>query len=310
MKYIGLISSDARGKNGGNVASRNRYGTYLRRHASPVQPRSPLQIANRQTFGAISGAWRALTAAQQLGWNTLATTVVYKNSLGQPYNPTGAQLFMLFSRNLILNGGSSYADAPTTLPTIPSLNSITGQIVYGFNTASVTLGSGGTGYDPSGTFTVTWSTGTTAGGTYTSSSGTIDSLTLTTYGSGQTGTAAFAFSGSGTGATATATLGTTPTPEIRLAFDPTPVPTGTALFIYASKALGQGVSFSSKSQSRFLTAVAAAGTSPADVHAQYASVFGQLPTVGKVRFKAHLIDIATGYPGPNQLNDVEWTYAP
>lgn len=128
MKYIGLLSSDARGKNGGNVASRNRYGTYFRTHVSPVQPRTPNQVANRQQFGAISGAWRSLTSAQQLGWNTLATTVVFKNTLGQPYNPTGAQLFMLFSRTLIATGGSAYADAPSTLPTIPALTGITPTI--------------------------------------------------------------------------------------------------------------------------------------------------------------------------------------
>jgi hypothetical protein len=125
MKYIGLISSDARGKNGGNVASRNRYGTYLRRHVSPVQPRTASQVANRQAFGAISGAWRALTASEQQGWNTLATTVTFKNSLGGTYNPTGAQLFMLFSRYLIALGGTTNATAPTTLPSIPALTSIT-----------------------------------------------------------------------------------------------------------------------------------------------------------------------------------------
>jgi hypothetical protein len=310
MKYIGLISSDARGKNGGNVASRNRFGTYLRRHVAPVQPRSSSQLANRQTFGAISGAWRALTAAQQQGWNTLATTVTFKNSMGQTYNPTGAQLFMLFSRNLVLNGGSSYADAPTTLPSIPSLTSITPQVVYGFSTTAVELGSGGSGFPDTGTFTVTWSTGLTAGGTYTPTTGTITALTLTTFGSGQTGTATFAFSGGGTGATATATLGTVPTPEIRLAFAPTPVPTGTALFVYASKALSPGITFSSKSQGRFLQAVAAAGTSPADLHVAYGNVFGQLPSTGKIRFRAHLIDTATGYPGPDQVQEVTWTYSP
>lgn len=125
MKYIGLISSDARGKNGGNVASRNRFGTYLRRHVSPVQPRTASQQSNRQAFGAISSAWRSITAAEQQGWNTLATTVTFKNTLGAAYSPTGAQLFMLFSRNLIRAGGSTNAVAPTNIPTIPAILSMT-----------------------------------------------------------------------------------------------------------------------------------------------------------------------------------------
>jgi hypothetical protein len=128
MKYIGLISSDARGKDGGNVASRNRFGTYLRAHVSPVQPRTTSQVANRNAFGAISSAWRGLTAAEVQGWNTLASTVTFKDTLGSSYNPTGAQLFMLMSRNLIRNGGSANANAPVAIPAIPALLTLTPTI--------------------------------------------------------------------------------------------------------------------------------------------------------------------------------------
>jgi hypothetical protein len=128
MKYIGLISSDARGASGGNVASRNRFGTYLRAHVSPVQPRTTSQVANRNAFGAISSAWRGLTAGEVQGWNTLATTVTFKDTLGNSYSPTGAQLFMLMSRNLIRNGGSTNANAPTAIPAIPALLTLTPTI--------------------------------------------------------------------------------------------------------------------------------------------------------------------------------------
>ncbi len=222
MKYIGLISSDARGKAGGNVASRNRFGTYLRRHVSPVQPRTASQVANRQAFGAISSAWRGLTAAQAQGWNTLATTVTFKDTLGGSYNPTGAQLFMLFSRNLIRNGGTANAVAPTAIPSIPALNSITPTITV--TTGAVTA--------------------------------------------------------------------------ISLAYAPTPVPAANTMFIYASKAVSSGVTFTSASIYRFITATTAAEASPIALLSEYEAVFGTPPATGKIAFRAKYIDSASGYPGP------------
>jgi hypothetical protein len=225
VKYIGLISSDARGKNGGNVASRNRFGTYLRKHVSPVQPRTPLQQSNRQTFGAISSQWRTLSAQEQQGWNTLATTVTFKNTLGAAYNPTGAQLFMLFSRNLTAgNGTPTYATAPTTLPTIPAVTSLTPTI------------------------TVT--------------SGAVSAISL-----------AYA-------------------PE---------VPSTNWYFVYASKALGTGITFVSKSQFRFLTALTNSDSSPYAALTDYANVFGTPPITGKIFFKIRAVDLATGYYGPDIL---------
>lgn len=129
MKYIGLLSSDARGKVGGNVASRNRYGTYMRAHVSPVQPRTPRQQANRQTFGSLSSQWRAQSAAQQAGWQTLASTVVFRDQLGQTYNPSGAQLFLMLARILTQqNGATTIPSLPQALPSLPSIESISPSI--------------------------------------------------------------------------------------------------------------------------------------------------------------------------------------
>lgn len=306
MKYIGLISSDARGKNGGNVASRNRFGTYLRTHVSGVQPRTALQQANRQAFGAISSAWRALTDQQQQGWNTLATTVTFRNSLGQSYNPTGAQLFMMFSRNLIAQGGTTYADAPTTVPTIPALTSLTPTFAYGFSTTSVVLNDGGTGYPASGTFAVTYPTGTTAGGTYVASAGVITSITQTFFGSGQTGAGVVTFSGGGTGATATATLGTVVNVELNVAFAPTPVPASCSLFIYATKPQSKGRSFTSKSTYRLIKVALMGAASAASIGSQYQQIVGQPPTHGRLQVKAHFVDNVTGYPGPEIVAATEW----
>jgi hypothetical protein len=306
MKYIGLISSDARGKNGGNVASRNRFGTYLRRHVAGVQPRSTSQVANRNAFGALSSAWRGLTAAQQQGWNTLATTVSFKDTLGNSYNPTGAQLFMLFSRNLNTAGIATQATAPTAVPSIPAITSLTSAWTYGFSTASVTLTAGGTGYS-AGTFTVTWSTGTTATGPFTVSGGVIQSpLTPTVFGAGQTGTAVVTFSGGGTGAAATAQLGTVVVPNYSVGFAPSPVPASAYLLIYASKALSVGSSFTSKSQLRYLAKAANGATSSQTLHTQWTNVFGSPPNHGRIRTRAHFIDNTTGYPGPATVVDVDY----
>jgi hypothetical protein len=306
MKYIGLISSDARGASGGNVASRNRFGTYLRAHVSGVQPRTTSQVANRNAFGALSSAWRGLTAAQTQGWNTLATTVTFKDSLGNSYSPTGAQLYMLFSRNLNRAGIATAATAPTAVPAIPAITGLTATWVYGFTTASVTLTGGGTGYASTGTFTVTWTKGTTASGTYVAGAGVITSLTLTVFGSGQSGTATFAFSGGGTGATATATLSPVLTPEYAVSFTPTPVPASVYMFFYASKAVSVGTSFTSKSQLRFLGYAMNGATSSQTLHSQWTTAFGSPPNHGRIRTKAHYIDNTTGYPGPETVVDVDY----
>jgi hypothetical protein len=98
-KYIGLMTTDMRGKLGGQVASKNRYGTYMRARVAPVQPRTPYQETARALFTAVSQAWRGLGASVIAQWNAVAASYTRSNSLGQKSNLTGAQLYNKLSIN-------------------------------------------------------------------------------------------------------------------------------------------------------------------------------------------------------------------
>lgn len=86
--------------------------------------------------------------------------------------------------------------------------------------------------------------------------------------------------------------------NISLAFTPT-VPNGQQLVVYASRPLSAGKSFVPESEFRFLTSVAAAQTSPQDISAAYAAVFGSIEgsTSQKIFIRMNLVDEATGLAG-------------
>ena len=125
MKYIGLLSSAASGKLGGIVASHNRGGQYFRHHSIPTQPRSPAQKLVRNQLQAFSSAFKALTAAQVLGWNALALTVTLKSKLGTTYHPTGQQLFVSCNKHLANVGITVQLSNPPSIPSIPGLTTFT-----------------------------------------------------------------------------------------------------------------------------------------------------------------------------------------
>lgn len=124
MRYIGTISSDARGKLGGMVATRARNGTNFKAHAAPVNPRSVYQQVQRATMAAAVSAWKAIGATNQLRWGVLAAQYLYTNSLAQTYRPSGLQLWVQAYVNSSLAGTTLPAYAPSTPPSFYSVSSI------------------------------------------------------------------------------------------------------------------------------------------------------------------------------------------
>jgi len=92
-KYIGTLTSDARGKVGGLVLTRARNGTNIRAMAVPVNPATVRQVYTRGIIGAALSAYRQLTAPQQGSWSLFAALYTWTNSLAQPFTPTGLQLW-------------------------------------------------------------------------------------------------------------------------------------------------------------------------------------------------------------------------
>ena len=85
---------------------------------------------------------------------------------------------------------------------------------------------------------------------------------------------------------------------ISLAFTPT-VPTGYNLVVRATAPLSAGKDFVSPSAFRFITNLAAAATSPADLATVYANVFGSIVngTGQKIFIEMFLVEIASGLAG-------------
>lgn len=113
-KYVpsGVGIGELRAKLGNDVFSRNRFGTYVRVKANPVQPRTPFQMTIRETFVALSQLWRKLTQEERLGWTDLGAQIQRIDSLNQVYTLTGIQAFMLVNLRRTLAGLATIATAP------------------------------------------------------------------------------------------------------------------------------------------------------------------------------------------------------
>ncbi len=97
-----------------------------------------------------------------------------------------------------------------------------------------------------------------------------------------------------TGVSLTGAVGT---PALSLVFAPTPVGTGLTLVIEATPVQGPGKSFM-KNNFRIISSVAAAGTSPKNLLADYNTRFGTLTPAGsKVWIRVRLVNKTNGQAG-------------
>jgi len=111
---FGPIVSDARKKIGGVVFSKSKFGAYVRKKVSPVQPRTTSVRQVRANFTANSKAWSGtLDNAARLSFVQLAATLTKKDRFGQSQTLTGAQLYQSISRNLHTCGVAPLTVAPT-----------------------------------------------------------------------------------------------------------------------------------------------------------------------------------------------------
>lgn len=111
MKF-GAIVTDGRGKIGGHVASKNRSGAYLRTKVTPINRQSSYQQAIRARLTAISQAFRGLTAAQVLAWNSAVADFKKNNIFGDSVQLSGAQLYQRLNNNLSVIGQSLLTQPP------------------------------------------------------------------------------------------------------------------------------------------------------------------------------------------------------
>jgi hypothetical protein len=144
MKFGALVVAGS-GKIGGQVASRNRAGAYLRTKSIPVNPQTASQSAVRSRLASISQSWRDLTAAQRAAWNGSVSNFQKTDVFGDLRNPTGFNLYQRLNNNLAATTGSAITTPPVPTEVLSvTLSSIT-------STASDALGLVLSGSVPAGT---------------------------------------------------------------------------------------------------------------------------------------------------------------
>ncbi len=106
--FIGSIS----GKSNGSVFRRGQYGLNLARKAKP--PQSPSNARNncKARFTNVMSLWATLSAAQVLGWNTLASHMKGSNVFGDKFTYSGIAIFQRLNNHLINAGIAPILDAP------------------------------------------------------------------------------------------------------------------------------------------------------------------------------------------------------
>lgn len=125
IKYSALVS-DMRGKLNGSVASKNRYGSYLRNKVTPINRNTTFQVAVRAILTLISQAWRSLTEAQRKQWSDAVQNFKGTNIFGDAKILSGSALYAKLNGNLLTIGESQIAvpPMPVAVPT-PNLTAAT-----------------------------------------------------------------------------------------------------------------------------------------------------------------------------------------
>lgn len=98
---FGMMMTDARGKLGGQVFSKNRSGAYVRTKVTPANPQTSYQQANRSALGLTSSQWSGLTPSQRTAWNNAVTEWQKTNVFGDLVKPTGKNLFTSLNKVII-----------------------------------------------------------------------------------------------------------------------------------------------------------------------------------------------------------------
>lgn len=131
-----ILAPPSSGSINGVTHSRNRFGQYTRKRATPVNPQTPKQAARRDAFSGNSSGWRGLTVPQRILWNSYAAQLPVTDSLGQVNFLTGAQQFVG------VNSLRALFDQPplTSPPPLPAFTGATPTAAIAGTVVSVSFG--------------------------------------------------------------------------------------------------------------------------------------------------------------------------
>lgn len=146
MKF-GALMTDLRNKIGGQVASKNRHGAYLRTKVTPVNRQSTAQMASRSRLSNLAKAWAGLTAAQRDAWNAAVKDYKSTDIFGDIQTPTGFNLYQKLNNNILCIGGSAI-DNPPAAAALDAFNTL--ALTYTSGTPALSLAIGVTAGDVHG----------------------------------------------------------------------------------------------------------------------------------------------------------------
>lgn len=106
------ILAAASGSLGGNTASHNRGGAYLRSRVVPTDPASSFQVIMRTILGNLATAWQTLTDTQRDAWTTYGLNVPVTNALGDTVFLTGQQMYVRNNAARVQAGLARIDDGP------------------------------------------------------------------------------------------------------------------------------------------------------------------------------------------------------
>jgi hypothetical protein len=111
---IRSIVGQLSGSLGGQTASRNRGGQYLRMRSVPTNPNTMYQQTVRNVMATLVQLWNdTLTPAQRSAWNAYAAAVPVTDSLGESINLTGQNWYIGNNTARVNAGLARVDDAPT-----------------------------------------------------------------------------------------------------------------------------------------------------------------------------------------------------
>lgn len=90
---FGMMMTDARGKLGGQVFSKNKAGSYVRTKVTPSNPQTAAQSIARSLFASISQSWSGLSQSVRDSFNSAVADWATTDIFGDLRNPTGKNLF-------------------------------------------------------------------------------------------------------------------------------------------------------------------------------------------------------------------------